>query len=86
MPRTSWRGRYGDAVATQSDTFQVGGIRCERCVHRLAGVLTDHEGLESANANLMGVVTLEWDDARTTRDELLETMRKGGFPLLPTGV
>jgi hypothetical protein len=49
-------------------------------------VLTDHEGLESANANLMGVVTLEWDDKRTTRDELLEKMRKGGFPLLPTGV
>jgi hypothetical protein len=66
-------------VATQSDTFQVTGIRCERCVQRLAGVLTGHEGLEGANANLMGVVTLEWDDERTTRDALLEQMAKGGF-------
>jgi copper chaperone CopZ len=72
-------------VATQSDTFQVSGIRCERCVQRLAGVLTDHEGLEGANANLMGLVTLEWDDDRTTRDALLEKMAKAGFRELPAG-
>jgi copper chaperone CopZ len=66
-------------MAPQSDTFQVSGIRCERCVQRLAGVLTGHEGLEGANANLMGLVTLEWDDERTTRDALLEKMGKAGF-------
>jgi copper chaperone CopZ len=66
-------------VATQSDTFQVSGIRCERCVQRLGGVLTDHDGLEGANANLMGLVTLEWDDERTTRDALVEKMAKAGF-------
>ena len=63
----------------QTETMQVTGIRCERCVARLAGVLTGHEGLESANANLMGEVTLAWDDARTSRDALLEAMAKGGF-------
>ena len=73
-------------MATQSDTIQVTGIRCERCVQRLAGVLTDHEGLEGANANLMGLVTLEWDDERTTRDALLEKMAKAGFRELPAGV
>jgi copper chaperone CopZ len=73
-------------MATQSDTFQVSGIRCEQCVQRLAGVLTDHDGLEGANANLMGLVTLQWDDARTTRDALLEKMAKAGFRELPTGV
>jgi copper chaperone CopZ len=66
-------------VATQSDTIQVSGIRCERCVNRLAGALTGHEGLESANANLMGEVTLAWDDERTTRDDLLAAMAKAGF-------
>ena len=66
-------------MATQADTFQVSGIRCERCVQRLAGVLTDHEGLEAANANLMGLVTLEWDDELTTREALLEKMAKAGF-------
>ena len=73
-------------MATQSDTFQVSGIRCERCVQRLAGVLTDHEGLEGANANLMGLVTLEWDDERTTRDALVEKMATAGFRELPAGV
>lgn len=59
--------------------MQVTGIRCERCVARLAGVLTGHEGLEEANATLMGEVTLVWDDERTDRDALLSAMAKGGF-------
>jgi copper chaperone CopZ len=66
-------------MATVSETIQVSGIRCERCVSRLAGVLTDHEGLEAANATLMGQVTLVWDDERTSRDALLEAMALGGF-------
>ena len=55
------------------------GIRCERCVNRLAVALRDHDGLEAANANLMGQVTLTWDDERTTRDELLAALGRGGF-------
>jgi copper chaperone CopZ len=66
-------------MASVSETIQVSGIRCERCVARLAGALTGHEGLESANANLMGQVTLVWDDERTTRDALLLAMSQGGF-------
>ena len=66
-------------MAIQSETIQVSGIRCERCVSRLAGVLTGHEGLESANANLMGQVLLQWDDEQTTREALLEAMQRGGF-------
>ena len=70
-------------MATQSETIQVNGIRCERCVARLAGALTGHEGLESANANLMGQVMLAWDDERTTREALLEAMAKAGFREVP---
>ena len=66
-------------MASVSETIQVSGIRCERCVARLAGVLTGHEGLESANANLMGQVTLVWNDEQTTRDAVLEAMSQGGF-------
>jgi copper chaperone CopZ len=55
------------------------GIRCERCVGRLAGALRGHDGLEFANANLMGEVTLSWDDERTTRDALLTAISKAGF-------
>jgi copper chaperone CopZ len=66
-------------MATQTETLQVTGIRCEKCVHRLAGALQGHDGLEYANANLMGQVTLSWDDERTTREELLAAMSRAGF-------
>ena len=66
-------------MAIRSETIQVSGVRCERCVARLAGVLTGHEGLEVANANLMGQVVLEWDDEKTSREALLEAMQRGGF-------
>jgi copper chaperone CopZ len=66
-------------MASVTETIQVSGIRCERCVNRLAGALTGQDGLESANANLMGLVTLVWDDERTTREALLEAMAQGGF-------
>lgn len=62
-----------------TETVLVSGIRCERCVNRLAAALSGHEGLESANANLMGQVTLSWDESRTTREALLEAMARGGF-------
>lgn len=66
-------------MATKTETLQVSGIRCERCVARLAGALTGLEGLEGANATLMGEVTLTWDDDKTTREALLEAMEKSGF-------
>ena len=66
-------------MAIRSDTIQVTGIRCERCVERLAVALRGQDGLESANANLMGQVMLAWDDERTSRDELLATLAKAGF-------
>jgi len=66
-------------MAVVIETLQVSGIRCERCVMRLAGVLEGHEGLESANATLMGQVTLSFDDERTSRDALLDALARGGF-------
>jgi len=63
----------------REETVQVSGIRCERCVLRLAKTLEGHTGLEHANANLMGQVALAWDDQRTTREALLEAMARGGF-------
>ena len=55
------------------------GIRCERCVARLAGALTGLDGLEAANANLMGQVTLAWDDQALTREAVLEALAGAGF-------
>ena len=66
-------------MATQSETLQVTGIRCERCVNRLAATLRGHDGLESANANLMGQVFLQFDDEKTSREALVAAMAKSGF-------
>ena len=66
-------------MAVHSETIQVSGIRCERCVGRLAAVLRGQEGLELANANLMGQVVLGWDDERTDRATLLAALSRAGF-------
>lgn len=66
-------------MATVTETIQVSGIRCERCVMRLAHTLEWAEGLEAANATLLGRVTLSYDDERTTRDALVELLARGGF-------
>jgi copper chaperone CopZ len=63
----------------RSETIHVSGIRCERCVGRLAGALQGHDGLEQASANLMGEVRLTWDDARTDREAILAALARAGF-------
>jgi copper chaperone CopZ len=63
----------------QTETIRVSGIRCERCVNRVAAALSGHDGLESASANLMGELTLAWDDDRTDRDALLAKLARAGF-------
>jgi copper chaperone CopZ len=66
-------------MATVRETIDVNGIRCERCVMRLAKVLERHDGLEAASATLMGEVTVVYDDERTSRKALLADMLRGGF-------
>lgn len=64
----------------QTDTLQVNGIRCERCVNRLAVALRGEDGLVGASANLMGQVTLTWDDDVTDRETLVTALSRAGFP------
>lgn len=69
-----------------TETIHVSGIRCERCVGRLAAALEGHKGLDYANATLMGDVTLTWDEEETSREELLAAMAKAGFRELVAGM
>ena len=66
-------------MAVRSETIQVSGIRCERCVLRLGHALEKVEGLESAHANLVGDVMLSWDDERIARDEIVAVLSRAGF-------
>ena len=70
-------------MALRTETIQVTGIRCERCVARLAAALQGKDGLEGANANLMGQVQLVWDDETTSRGALLAVMAGAGFHPAP---
>ena len=63
-----------------TDTITVSGVRCEQCVLRLGGALQGHDGIEAASANLIGEVSLTWDDDRTSREALVERLAKAGFP------
>jgi copper chaperone CopZ len=70
-------------MALRSETIHVSGIRCERCVMRLGGALGKLDGLEAARANLVGEVSLAWDDERLEREEVLAALARAGFrPLL----
>ena len=46
---------------------------------RLAKTLEGTEGLEAANATLMGQVVLTYDDGVTSRAAIVEAMARGGF-------
>jgi copper chaperone CopZ len=67
---------------TTEATIQVSGIRCERCVGRLAVALQGHAGIEYANANLLGQVSLAWDPSVTSREEIIAALARSGFPEL----
>ena len=71
-------------MSLTTETIQVAGVRCERCVMRLGTALEGHDGLEAATANLMGEVTLTWDESRTSRDDLVALLSGAGFPALET--
>ena len=66
-------------MATVRETLELTGIRCERCVLRLATVLEGHDGLHAANATLLGRLTVVYDDEHTTREALLREIARGGF-------
>lgn len=70
---------YNPPVGVRQETIRVSGIRCERCVGRLAVALRGHDGLELANANLVGDLTLAWDEKRTSRAEILAVLARSGF-------
>jgi copper chaperone CopZ len=66
-------------MSSVTETIQLKGVTCGRCVMRLRHVLKGHDGLESANANLMGELTVVYDDERTSREALLKEVARGGF-------
>jgi copper chaperone CopZ len=67
------------AMAVRSETLQVSGVRCERCVMRLGHALEGLDGIETANANLLGQLSLSWDDSRVERPQIVAALERAGF-------
>ena len=63
----------------------MGGVRCEQCVMRLGAALQPLEGIEAANANLLGQLTISWDEARLPRETLLDAISRAGFQPAASG-
>jgi hypothetical protein len=72
-------------MAEVVELVRVNGFRCERCATRLAAVLDGHDGLLAAHGNLLGEITLTYDDELTARSALLAAMARGGFHEARTG-
>lgn len=71
-------------MTTATEVLHVDGIRCERCVMRLASALEGQPGLEGAHANLIGDVTLTWDEDLTSREQLTRVLANAGFHERPS--
>jgi copper chaperone CopZ len=65
-------------MAIVTETLEVEGIRCERCVQALATALGGVEGLAGASANLMGNVTVAYE-SREVRDAAVAAIEAAGF-------
>lgn len=66
-------------MASESATIEVTGIRCERCVMRLASALEAEPGIEEARATLQGEVVLTWNAEVTSREHLTSVLAGAGF-------
>jgi copper chaperone CopZ len=66
------------AMTVVTETLEVEGIRCERCVQAIAKVLGGVDGLAGASANLMGEITLAYETPEV-REAAVAAIEAAGF-------
>ena len=69
---------HASPMTVVTETLEVEGIRCERCVQALATALGGVEGLAGASANLMGEVTLAYESP-DVRQAAVAAIEAAGF-------
>jgi copper chaperone CopZ len=69
-------------VAEVAETLQVEGVHCMQCVAKIGGAIGSIDGLTAASANLLGEVSIRYDDAEPdTRRAVVDALAAAGFPV-----
>ena len=63
-----------------AEVFEVEGVHCPRCIAKIAAALQGVNGLQAANANLMGEVSVQLDGPEA-RDRVQAALAGAGFPV-----
>jgi len=72
------RGKRGKASASVHLTLS--GMHCAACAITIEDTLSKTSGVESAQVNFsLGFVTISYDKARTSPDELIDAVKKTGY-------
>jgi copper chaperone CopZ len=63
-----------------AEVFEVEGVRCPRCIEKIAAALADLEGLQAADANLMGEISVRVDGP-AAHERVRAALEGAGFPV-----
>jgi copper chaperone CopZ len=63
-----------------AEVFEVEGVRCPRCIEKIASALRGIEGLQAADANLMGEISVRLDGP-AAHDRVQAALESAGFPV-----
>ena len=67
-------------MTTIAEVFEVEGVHCPRCIAKIAAALQDVDGLEAADANLMGEISVRLDTP-DAHDRVRAALEGAGFPV-----
>ena len=67
-------------MSTQHINLQIDGMTCQACASRIEKVLNKKDFVANASVNFAGeTAQVEYDDAQTTPEQLIEIIQKTGF-------
>ena len=67
-------------MTTIAEVYEVEGVHCPRCIAKIAAALQGIDGLEAADANLMGEITVRLEGPEA-RDRVQAALAGVGFPV-----
>ncbi|UCZ53587.1 heavy metal translocating P-type ATPase [Bacillus shivajii] len=76
--------KLGFQVVNEKKEFNVSGMTCAACANRIEKRLNKMEGVSSANVNFaLETATVVYDDGEVKAKDMMESVKKLGFQLLP---